>query len=73
MTKAVAVHTKIVSINTAIIAESPCCTGCSTSATAWEFGVEPIPASFEKSPLATPYLTACFTPMPAAPQVLLVD
>ena len=55
------------SINTPTIAVNPCSAGCFTCATACACGVEPIPASFENSPLATPFCTATLTTDPAIP------
>lgn len=40
-----------VDINTPIIAVKPCSQGWFVWATAWEWGVDPMPASFENSPL----------------------
>ena len=56
-----------VSMNTPIIATKPCSTGWFTFATACACGVEPIPASLEKRPLATPFCTASFKVAPIAP------
>ena len=54
MTSAVMVSTTKVSMNTPIMATTPCSQGCSTLASAWAWGVEPMPASFENKPRATP-------------------
>ncbi len=69
ITIAVIVRTRKVSMNTLTIATIPCSTGWLTLATAWACGVEPIPASFEKSPLETPYLTDSLTVAPISPPV----
>ena len=54
MTSAVMVRTTKVSMKTPTMATSPCCWGLSTLAIAWEWGVEPMPASLENRPRATP-------------------
>ena len=54
MINAVAVHTKMVSINTPTNAAMPCSAGCATLAVACACGVEPMPASLENKPRATP-------------------
>lgn len=51
---AVAEQTSKVSTKTPIMATKPCRAGWRTSAVAWALGVEPMPASLEKSPRATP-------------------
>ena len=67
ITSAVRFNTINVSINTPVIATNPCSTGWSTFATACACGVDPIPASLENNPLATPFVRASFTVAPAAP------
>ena len=59
-------------MNTPIIAVKPCSAGCFTFATAWAWGVEPIPASLENKPLATPFWTATLTAAPAIPPATAV-
>ena len=54
MTRAVQVSTTKVSMNTPIMAIMPWSSGWATLASAWAWGVEPIPASLEKRPRATP-------------------
>ena len=54
ITKAVMFRTTKVSTNTPIMATKPCWAGYLTLATAWACGVEPMPASLEKRPRATP-------------------
>ena len=44
----------VISIKTAIACTSPCLTGWLVCAAAAAFGAEPMPASFEKSPLFMP-------------------
>ena len=56
-----------VSIKTVTIATCPWSSGFLTFAIAWACGVEPIPASFENNPLATPNLIAFFIPIPKNP------
>ena len=67
ITSAVRLRITNVSMNTPIIATKPCSTGWFTFATACACGVEPIPASLEKRPLATPFCTASFKVAPIAP------
>lgn len=50
----VMVHTTIVSQNVPVILIYPCRTGLSVVAAAAVIAAEPIPASFENTPLATP-------------------
>ena len=52
--EAVIVMIMNVVMNTPMMATNPCSAGCWTFACAWACGVEPIPASFAKSPRATP-------------------
>ena len=59
-----------VSMNTLIIAESPCSCGFFAAALAWACGVEPIPASLEIYARATPYRMACLTVIAAAPPTM---
>ena len=54
-------------VKTPNIATRPCSAGCSTRATACACGVEPMPASFEKRPRATPNCIALATVRPSAP------
>ena len=69
ITRAVKFNITKVSINTSIIAAKPYSEECFTFAMAWACGVNPIPASFENKPLATPYLTASFTVAPITPPI----
>ena len=54
ITRAVMVRTTKVSINTQTMATTPWSWGFSTLAMAWAWGVEPMPASLENRPRATP-------------------
>jgi hypothetical protein len=54
MTKAVIFSTIKVSTKTPTMATKPCWAGYFTLATAWACGVEPMPASLENRPRATP-------------------
>ena len=54
MTSAVRLSTIKVSMNTPIMAMMPWSWGFSTLASAWAWGVEPMPASLENRPRATP-------------------
>ena len=63
---AVAVHTRMVSMNTDSICTRPCLTGWETSAAAAAFGAEPTPASLEYRPRLMPCMRAD-EPKPAAP------
>ena len=54
ITRAVMVRTTKVSMNTQIMATMPWSWGFSTLAMAWAWGVEPMPASLENRPRATP-------------------
>ena len=67
ITRAVMVRTMKVSIKTPIMAARPWSWGLSTRASAWAWGVEPMPASLENRPRATPYRMASLTPRPATP------
>ena len=69
ITRAVMFSTTKVSMNTATMPMSPCSAGMRTLATAWAWGVEPIPASLEKRPRAMPYRMACRTVAPMTPPV----
>ena len=66
-TNAVMVRTRKVSMNTPIMATTPCSCGVLTLAMAWAWGVEPIPASLENSPRLTPWLMAVFKAYPKPP------
>ena len=55
-----------VSTNTLTMAASPCSWGFLAFALAWAWGVEPMPASLENSPLATPNRMASRTVIPRA-------
>ena len=54
ITRAVMVRTTKVSMNTQIMATMPWSWGFATLAMAWAWGVEPMPASLENRPRATP-------------------
>ena len=55
-----------VSTNTLTMAASPCSWGFLAFALAWAWGVDPMPASLENNPLATPKRMASRTVMPRA-------
>ena len=53
-TSALRERTTKVSMNTPIMATTPCSWGSFTLARAWAWGVEPMPASLEKRPRFAP-------------------
>ena len=57
-TRALRVSTTKVSMNTPIMATTPCSWGSFTLAWAWAWGVEPMPASLENNPRLAPWLMA---------------
>ena len=70
ITSAVRLRTTNVSMKTPTMATNPCSTGWSTLATACACGVEPIPASLEKRPRATPFVSASLIVAPTAPPAM---
>ena len=58
------------STKTPIIATQPWSRGFSTFASAWACGVEPKPASLEKSPRLAPCETAIFSAVPNPPPII---
>ena len=62
-----------VSISGSSIDIIPCLTGLFVFAAACAIGELPSPASFEKTPRATPYLKAIQTVAPAKPPVAAVE
>ena len=69
-TRPVRVSTTKVSMNTPRMATAPCSRGWLTLASAWACGVEPMPASLENRPRATPKRIACCTVTPATPPAI---
>ena len=69
ITRAVMFSTTKVSMNTPTMPIRPCSAGIRTLATAWAWGVEPIPASLEKRPRAMPYRMAWRMVAPMMPPV----
>lgn len=67
ITSAVIVHTTIVSAKTSKIPHMPCFTALGSSEAACAKTELPSPASFEKTPLATPVRTAWKREYPATP------
>ncbi len=63
----VTAHMTAVSQKGPVIEIKPCLAGDSSPEAAAAIGIEPSPASFVKSPLATPVRTASISPPPAAP------
>lgn len=66
-TKAVILHSRIVSVNTSNMPQHPCAAGCFVSASACAMGAVPQPASFENSPRVIPYLMLLHNIKPPIP------
>ena len=66
-TRAVIVHTMIVSANTSKIPQRPCLTGSLTLELLWTITEEPRPASFEKTPLLHPCVMMVLNVIPVTP------